>query len=92
MVDVFDAHEKALVRTQLSDALVGAVSQTLCPTPSGDGRVAVFETMVATPAIRRLIREGKTAQMQRVLQTGAAQGMQTMTQAIQDARHQWRIA
>jgi twitching motility protein PilT len=92
MVDVFDAHEKALVRTQLSDALVGVVSQTLCPTPSGDGRVAIFETMVATPAIRHLIREGKTAQMQSVLQTGAAQGMQTMAQAIQDARRQGRIA
>jgi len=92
IVDVFDAHEKALVRTQLSDALVGVVSQMLLPTPAGDGRVAVFETLVATPAISHLIRESKTAQIQNVLQTGAAQGMQTMEQARQDARHQGWIA
>ncbi len=85
MVDVFDGHEKAVVRTQLSDALVGVVSQTLCPTPTGD-RVAVFETLVATPAIRHLIREGKTVQIQSTQQTGAAHGMQTMEQALQEAR------
>ncbi len=92
IVDVFDAHEKALVRAQLSDALVGVVSQTLCPTAAGDGRVAVFETLVATPAIRNLIRESKTAQMQSALQTGAAHGMQTMEQALKDARQQGLIA
>ena len=92
LVDVFDAHEKALVRTQLSDALVGVVSQMLHPTPSHQGRVAVFETMVATPAIRHLIREGKTAHMQSALQTGAAHGMQTMEQALTQARSQGRIA
>jgi twitching motility protein PilT len=91
MVDVFDAHEKALVRTQLSDALIGVVSQMLCPTPSGDSRMAVFETLVATPAIRHLIREGKTAQMQSALQTGAAHGMQTMAQALQAARDSGRV-
>ena len=91
IVDVFDAHEKALVRTQLSDALIGVVSQMLCPTPSGDGRMAVFETLVATPAIRHLIREGKTAQIQSALQTGAAHGMQTMAQALQAARDIGRV-
>jgi twitching motility protein PilT len=92
VVDVFDAHEKALVRTQLSEALVGVVSQTLCPTPAGDGRAAVFETLVATPAIRHLIREGKSAQMHSALQTGANHGMQTMAQALQLAHEQGRIA
>ena len=92
MVDVFDGHEKAVVRTQLSDALVGVVSQALCPTLTSNGRVAVFETLVATPAIRHLIREGKTAQMQSTQQTGAAYGMQSMAQALQDARHQGLIA
>ena len=91
MVDVFDAHEKALVRTQLSEALVGVLSQTLCPTASGIGRAAVFETLVATPAIRHLIREGKTPQMHSVLQTGAAVGMQTLQQALDQARAQGRI-
>jgi twitching motility protein PilT len=92
LVDVFDAHEKALVRTQLSDALVGVVSQMLHPTPAHQGRVAVFETLVATPAIRHLIREGKTVHMQSALQTGAAHGMQTMEQALTQARSQGRIA
>ena len=91
IVDVFDAHEKALVRTQLSEALVGVVTQTLCVTPAStegtphSARRAVFETLVATPAIRHLIREGKTAQIQSAMQTGAAHGMQTMAQAMREA-------
>ena len=89
MVDVFDAHEKALVRTQLGDALIGIVSQMLVPAVAsnaqGAQRCAVFETLVATPAVRHLIREGKSAQLQSVLQTGAAFGMQTMAQAMQEA-------
>ena len=88
IVDVFDAHEKALVRTQLSDALVGVVSQALHRTSAGDGRMAVFETLVATPAIRHLIKEGKTAQMQSTMQTGAAHGMHTMAQALHFAQNQ----
>jgi twitching motility protein PilT len=95
MVDVFDAHEKALVRTQLSDALVGIISQMLLPAASAEPlspkRCAVFETLVATPAVRHLIREGKSAQIQSVLQTGAALGMQTMAQALQEAMAQKRI-
>jgi twitching motility protein PilT len=92
IVDVFDAHEKALVRTQLSEALVGVLSQTLCPMSCGPTRTAVFETLVATPAIRHLIREGKTAHIQSVLQTGAAVGMQTLQQALDHARAEGRIA
>lgn len=96
MVDVFDAHEKALVRTQLSDALVGIVSQMLLPAPmpsesQAPRRCAVFETLVATPAIRHLIREGKSAQIQSVLQTGSTFGMQTMAQALQEAIAQQRV-
>lgn len=93
IVDVFDGHEKALVRTQLSEALVGVVTQTLVmPAASAPGggaplgqRRAVFETLVATPAIRHLIREGKSAQIQSAMQTGAAHGMQTMAQAMQQS-------
>jgi twitching motility protein PilT len=92
LVDVFDAQEKSLVRTQLSEALVGVLSQTLCPSPSGTARAAVFETLVVNPALRHLIREGKTAQMQNVLQTGAALGMQTLQQALDQARAHGRIA
>jgi len=93
IVDVFDGHEKALVRTQLSEALVGVITQTLVTppvsAPAGHQvsvqRHAVFETLVATPAIRHLIREGKSAQIQSAMQTGAAHGMQTMAQAMQQA-------
>jgi twitching motility protein PilT len=92
LVDVFDAQEKSLVRTQLSEALLGVLSQTLCASPSGKARTAVFETLVVNPALRHLIREGKTAQMQNVLQTGAALGMQTLQQALDQARAHGRIA
>lgn len=92
IVDVFEAQEKAWVRTQLSESLIGVVSQSLCGTPTHDGRAAVFETLVATPAIRHLIREGKSAQMHSAMQTGATHGMQTMEQAAREARAQGRIA
>ena len=98
IVDVFDAHEKALVRTQLSEALVGVITQSLWPAAvlqpgaASSGRCAVFESLVATTAVRNLIREGKTAQMQSAQQTGAAHGMQTMAQALQEARANGRIA
>ncbi len=91
MVDVFDSHEKALVRTQLSDALVGVLSQTLCPTPDGATQGAVFEMLVATPAVRHLIREGKTSQILNAMQTGAIHGMQTMAQAMEMAIVQQRV-
>ena len=83
IVDVFEASEKALVRAQLADALRGVLSQTLVPHPHAPGRQAVFELLVGTPAVRNLIREGKTAQLASVMQTGAAQGMMTMAQALQ---------
>jgi len=82
IVDVFDSAEKALVRTQLSEALIGVVSQTLYRSTKSDKQHAVFEVMVATPAIRHLIREGKTSHIRNAIQTGAAYGMQTMAQAM----------
>ena len=85
IVDVFDSVEKTLVRTQLSEALIGVVSQTLYRPLKCDMQRAVFEVMVATPAIRHLIREGKTTQIHNAIQTGAAYGMQTMAQAMQAA-------
>ena len=85
IVDVFDSAEKALVRTQLSEALIGVVSQMLYRPLKCDMQRAVYEVMVATPAIRHLIREGKTSQIHNAIQTGAAYGMQTMAQAMQAA-------
>lgn len=78
IVDVFPPEQQAQIRTQLSVTIQGVISQTLLPTKDGHGRVAAFEVMVATPAIRTLIREGKTHQLYLDIQTGADHGMQTL--------------
>ncbi|HVL40109.1 MAG TPA: type IV pilus twitching motility protein PilT [Fimbriimonadaceae bacterium] len=78
MVDVFSPEQQAQIRTQLSVTLQAVISQTLLPTRDGQGRVAAFEVMVATPAIRTLIREGKTHQLYLDIQTGGEMGMQTL--------------
>lgn len=83
MVDVFPAAEKELVRTLLAESLLAVLAQTLCPRQDGTGRVAAHEVMVATPAVRNLVREGKTAQLYSALQTGAQAGMQTLDQSLQ---------
>lgn len=85
IVDVFEGAEKDMVRTQLSEALIGVVSQMLHRSPLGDMQYAAFEVMIATPAVRHLIREGKTSHIHNAIQTGAAFGMQTMAQAMQSA-------
>lgn len=82
LVDVFPAGEKALVRTLLADALLAVVAQTLRPHRNGTGRVAAFELLLATPAVRNLLREGKSAQLTSMMQTGAAHGMQTLAQHL----------
>ncbi len=78
IVDVFSPEQQAQIRTQLSVTLQAVISQTLIPTKDGKGRVAAFEVMVATPAIRTLIREGKTHQLYLDIQTGGSLGMQTL--------------
>ena len=92
LIDVFPGGEKDLVRVLLSQALLAVVAQTLLPRADGRGRVAAFELMLATPAVRNLIREHKTAQLVSVLQTSAAAGMQTMAQSLQQLRQQGLIA
>jgi twitching motility protein PilT len=92
MVDVFPADEKDMVRTLLADALLAVLAQTLCPRQDGTGRVAAHEVMVATPAVRNLIREGKTAQLYSALQTGAQVGMQTLDQSLQALHHSGQIS
>ncbi len=81
IVDVFPAGEKNMVRTMLSESLQAVVSQVLIKKKDG-GRVAAHEIMVCTNAIRNLIREDKVAQMYSAIQTGAAQGMQTLDQNL----------
>ncbi len=84
IVDVFPAAEKDMVRAMLSESLVGVISQTLCKTKDGSGRVAAHEIMLGTPAIRNLIRESKIAQMYSSIQTGNSMGMQTLDQNLAD--------
>jgi twitching motility protein PilT len=78
VIDVFPPHQQGQVRMQLSVALQGIVTQQLLPTADGSGRVVACEVMVPTPAVRNLIREGKTHQLYSTIQTSGASGMQTM--------------
>ena len=78
IIDVFPPHQQQQVRMQLSIALEGIVTQQLLPTADGSSRVPATEVLVPTPAVRNLIREGKTHQIYSVLQTSASSGMQTM--------------
>ncbi len=83
IVGVFPAAEKEMVRSMLSESLRSVISQTLCKTKDGEGRVAAHEIMIGTPAIRNLIRENKVAQMYSAIQTGQNIGMQTLDQNLQ---------
>jgi twitching motility protein PilT len=78
IIDVFPPHQQHQVRMQLSIALQGIVTQQLLPTADGSSRVVACEVLVPTPAVRNLIREGKTHQIYSALQTSGAVGMQTM--------------
>jgi twitching motility protein PilT len=82
IIDVFPPHQQHQVRVQLSVALQGIITQTLLPTADGSGRCLACEVLIPTPAIRNLIREGKTHQIYSVLQTSAAAGMQTMDASL----------
>ena len=82
VIDVFPAHQQDQVRVQLSVALMGIMTQQLLPTADGAGRVVACEVLVPTPAVRNLIREGKTHQIPSALQTGSGVGMQSMDAAL----------
>jgi twitching motility protein PilT len=82
IIDVFPPHQQQQVRVQLSVALQGIMTQQLLPTADGSGRVACTEVISITPAVRNLIREGKTHQIHSVLQTSASKGMQSMDAAL----------
>jgi len=81
IVEVFPGSEKAMVRAMLAESLRAVISQTLLKS-CGGGRVAAHEVMLATPAIRNLVREGKVAQMYSAIQTGRSQGMWTLEQNV----------
>lgn len=82
IVDVFPTHQQQQVRMQLSVNLVGVVSQTLVRRKDGRGRIAAYETLVATGAVRNLIRESKTFQIASIIQTGAKAKMQTLDHCL----------
>ena len=82
VIDVFPAHQQQQVRVQLASALQGICTQQLVPTVGGEGRAVACEVMVATPAIRNLIREGKTHQIYSMLQAGGRYGMVTMDMSL----------
>jgi len=82
IVDVFPSDEKEMVRAMLSESLQAVISQTLCKTKDGQGRIAAHEIMIGTSAIRNLIREAKIAQMYSAIQTGSNVGMQTLDQNL----------
>ncbi len=82
IIDVFPPHQQQEIRTQLASVLVTVVSQQLLPNATGKGRVGAFEVMHVNPAIRNLIREGKTHQIKSTIQTNRSMGMVTMDDAL----------
>lgn len=82
IIDVFPPHQQQQIRQQVAGTLQGVVCQTLCRTADGKGRAVATEVMVATPAIRNLIREGKTHQIYSAMQAGTKFGMHTLDQHL----------
>lgn len=82
VIDVFPAHQQQQIRVQLASALQAIVTQQLLPKAGGRGRAVASEVLVATPAIRNLIREGKVHQIYSAMQAGGKFGMQTMDQSL----------
>jgi twitching motility protein PilT len=92
IIDVFPTSQQDQVRTQLSLVLEGVLSQQLIPTADGRGRAMALEIMVATPAIRNLIREQKIHQIYSAMQAGQKFGMQTMNQSLAELVQKRRIS
>lgn len=82
VIDVFPMYQQQQIRMQMSVNLIAVLSQILLKRADGEGRVAAYEVMVATNAVRNMIREAKTYQLPQLLQTGTAQGMQSMNRSI----------
>jgi len=84
VIDVFSSDQQSQVRVQLAESLVGVVAQLLLPTADNKGRVPAVEVLVATPAVRNLIRETKIHQIPSAIQTGAKEGMQSLDQHLRE--------
>lgn len=92
IVDVFPPYQQQQIKVQLAAVLEGIISQQLIAREDNEGRVAALEIMTATPAIRNLIREGKTHQIDSAIQTGGKNGMKTMDMALVDLYKKGRIS
>lgn len=90
MIDVFPPHQQPQIRSQLANILMAICSQRLIPSIGG-GRIASAEILVATPAVRNIIREGKSHQLEAVIQTGAEFGMQSMDKTLVNLIHNGTI-
>ncbi|MBD3670274.1 MAG: type IV pilus twitching motility protein PilT [Gammaproteobacteria bacterium] len=90
IIDVFPGEERALIRSLLSESLRAILSQTLLKADGG-GRIAAYEVLINTPAVRNMIREDKLAQIVSVMQTGAEQGMHTLDQHLAQLQSQGKI-
>jgi twitching motility protein PilT len=82
IIDVFPPGQQSQIRTQVAASIQAVVCQTLCKTSDGKGRVAATEVLIATPAVRNLIREGKLQSIPSALQTGSRYGMHTLNQNL----------
>ena len=83
IIDVFPPHQQQQIKVQLATVLEAVISQQLMPNKENNGRVAAFEVMLANPAVRNLIREGKSHQLSTVMQTNRKMGMITMDDGLQ---------
>jgi twitching motility protein PilT len=90
MIDVFPPHQQPQIRSQLANILMAICSQRLVPAIGG-GRMAAAELLIATPAVRNIIREGKSHQLEAVIQTGAEYGMQSMDKTLVNLIHNGTI-
>ena len=90
MVDVFPPHQQPQIRSQLANILMAICSQRLIPAIGG-GRIAAAEILIATPAVRNIIREGKSHQLEAVIQTGSEHGMQSMDKTLVSLIHNGTI-
>jgi twitching motility protein PilT len=91
VIDVFPSEDKPMIRMMLSNTLEAVICQTLVRTIDHSGRVAAYEIMVATHAIRNLVREGKTPQMNSLIQVGSKVGMRLMRDSVLELVNQKRI-
>jgi len=92
IINVFPPHQQSQIRTQIAESLLGIVAQTLLPTIDGEGRVPIIELMIATPAIRNIIRENKIHQMASIIQMSKNEGMISLDHSLKSMLLEGKIS